>query len=151
MYAFIPWELVVDPLGSMEHSLGTAVLASENHGLPNHYNAHSQQRSPLTSIRMLYPTLSLPHFVCSSFYLHPTDRILPTYLYSHRMYTKQLELAVYLSSHRTQQPRHLCHLFYRSQSRKFQMTKFHADSNSVLSVFCTTQITDSLKNDSLKD
>ena len=45
MYPFIPWELVVDPLGSMEHTLGTAVLASENHGLPTHYNAHSQQRS----------------------------------------------------------------------------------------------------------
>ena len=108
----------------------------------------------LTSIWTLFPTLSLPHFVCSSFSLHPTDRILSTYMYSHRTYTKQLQLAVYLSSHRTQQPRHLCHIFYRSQSRKLQMTNFkffcfHADSNSVLSVFCTTHITDSFKNGSL--
>jgi len=133
--------------------LGASVLASQNHGLPTHYNAHSEQRPAeihLNAISHSFPAI----FPMHSLSLHPTDRILPTYVYSHTMYTKQLQLAVYLSSHRTWQPRHLCHIFYCSQSQKLQMTNFkffcfHADSNSVLSVFCSTQITDSLKTDSL--
>ena len=53
-------------------------------------------------------------FRMHSFSLHPTDRILPTYVYSYRMYTKQLQLAIYLSSHRIWQPRHLCHISLKS-------------------------------------
>ena len=69
-------------------------------------------------------TLSLPHSTCSSFSLHPTDRIISTYVYLHGMYTKQLQSAVYLSSHRTQRPRRLCLILYHSRSQKLQMTNF---------------------------
>jgi len=55
MYAFIPWELVVDPLGSVECTLGTAVLASENHGVPTHYDAHPEQRPVWHASELYFP------------------------------------------------------------------------------------------------
>ena len=149
MYAFIPWKLVVDPLRYVERTLGTAVLASENHGLPTHYDAHSEQR-PVWHPSERYFTL-FPCHISYAFLLFPPNWQDTSHL---RVLPHDVHQAVYLSSHRTQQPRHLCHIFYSSQSRKLRMINFkffcfHADSNSVLSVFCTTQIADSLKTWSL--
>ena len=150
MYAFIPWELVVDPWNALWETLfyHQNTMVCQLTTLP----IHSSELSDilLNTISLSFPATFPMHF----FSLHPYDSTLPIYMYSHRMYNKQLQLAVYLSSHRTRQPRDLCHTFYCSQSPKLQTNNFkffcfHADSNCVLSVFCTTQITDSLKCDSL--
>jgi len=150
MYAFIPWELVVDPWNALWEPLlwYQKTMYCQLTTMPIHSSDLSDIH--LNTISHAFPATFRMH----NFSLHPSDRILPTYMYSHTMYTKQLQLAVYLSSHGTLQPRHLCHTFYRSQSPKLQTTNFkffcfHADSNCVLSVFCTTQITDSFKSDSL--
>jgi len=71
MYPFIPWELVVDPLGYVERMLGTAVLASENHGLPNRYKAHSQQRPVWHPSEHYFPLF--PCIISYAFLLPPPN------------------------------------------------------------------------------
>ena len=138
-----PWNALWEPL--FQHQKTTVSQLTTMH-------IHS---SGLSDIHLNALSHSFPAtFPMHSFSLHPTDRILPTYVYSHTMYTKQLQSAFYLCSHRTCQPKHLFHIFYSSQYRKLQMINFkffcfHVDLNSVLSVFFTTQIADRLKSDSL--